>query len=117
MAIWSVGDAFCDIIAGDVERMPTWGTNTMAGPIQTSPGGSALNTAANLARLLAEDGCADTDGARSMLYTAVGQDTFGEMLCAHLKTVGAGVMHAGDVGMEGYPTGCCIVLSGKEDRG
>ncbi|OQR99540.1 hypothetical protein ACHHYP_05830 [Achlya hypogyna] len=98
-----VGDSFVDVLAG-VVALPQWGQDTpCADPIQMQPGGSALNTATQLANL----------GAPVAFFSAYGADAFGDLLSAHLAKHHV-VSHA--QALATLPTGVCIVLTGQGDR-
>ncbi|KAF0689124.1 Aste57867_19396 [Aphanomyces stellatus] len=99
-----LGDSFVDVLAG-VEGLPTWGQDTpCTSPIQMQPGGSALNTATQLANL---------NGTRVAFHTALGADAFGEMLTGHLAKRHV-ELHSPL--LSNVPTGVCIVLTGRGDR-
>ncbi|CAH0520293.1 unnamed protein product [Peronospora belbahrii] len=108
-----LGDAFVDVVAGTLvhERLPQWGTGVeCTQPIQLQPGGSALNTATHLANLSNRN---PTHELHVTLHTAIGSDSFAEMLKAHLaehKVV------LSSPKLENASTGVCIVLSGANDR-
>ena len=44
-----IGDAFADMLAQGVPRMPVWGTDTTVHALALHAGGTALNTASHLA--------------------------------------------------------------------
>ena len=82
-----VGDAFCDVNAGPLTALPTWGRNTISPEaIVAHPGGAALNVASNLQRLRGE--------ASTMLFTGIGQDAFGAMLRSHCANLGVRLLEA-----------------------
>ncbi|CAK4069824.1 unnamed protein product [Aphanomyces euteiches] len=100
-----VGDSFVDVLAG-VERLPVWGQDTPCHtPIQMQPGGSALNTATQLAHL---------HGPQVEFFTGLGTDAFGDILVRHLAKHGV-TLHSPV--LPDVPTGVWIVLTGGGDRG
>ncbi|RQM18971.1 hypothetical protein B5M09_001862 [Aphanomyces astaci] len=100
-----IGDSFVDVLAG-VQTLPAWGQDSPCKePIQMQPGGSALNTATQLANL---------NGGGVALFTAVGGDAFGDMLKNHLVKSSV-ELHAPQLSAH-IPTGVCIVLTGQGDR-
>ncbi|KAH7492084.1 hypothetical protein PRIC1_002442 [Phytophthora ramorum] len=108
-----LGDAFVDVVAGTLapEQLPQWGSDVECSrPIQLQPGGSALNTATHLANL---SSCNPQHELHVALHTAVGNDSFANVLKAHLaeRNVALSSPTLGSV-----PTGVCIVLSGANDR-
>ncbi|ETW05150.1 hypothetical protein H310_04157 [Aphanomyces invadans] len=101
-----IGDSFVDVLAG-VETLPAWGRDSPCKePIQMQPGGSALNTATQLANLRGDD--------EVTFFSAVGADAFGDMLKAHLEKSRV-KLHAAHLPLI-VPTGVCIVLTGQGDR-
>ncbi|RHY90530.1 hypothetical protein DYB37_006214 [Aphanomyces astaci] len=100
-----IGDSFVDVLAG-VQTLPAWGQDSPCKePIQMQPGGSALNTATQLANL---------NSGGVALFTAVGADAFGDMLKNHLVKSRVD-LHAPQLSAH-IPTGVCIVLTGQGDR-
>lgn len=100
-----VGDAFVDVLAAGLPRLPGWGDDVSA-LIRSEAGGSALNTAVHLGSILGRPGCVHFHGC-------VGDDAFGQSLRARLER--AGVRQHIAVLPE-QPTGSCIVLSGTAGR-
>ena len=100
-----VGDSFCDVNAGPLASLPTWGRNTISPkPILAQPGGAALNVASWLQRLRGD----------TALFSGIGRDQFGDMLRRHLTRLGVKLVEAASDA--NAPTGVCMVLSGPEDR-
>ena len=62
-----IGDAFADMLAQGVPRMPVWGTDTTVHALALHAGGTALNTASHLAGF----------GDDVTLLTALGADALG----------------------------------------
>ncbi|OWY97358.1 hypothetical protein PHMEG_00032131 [Phytophthora megakarya] len=101
-----LGDAFVDVVAGTLgpNQLPQWGGDVECSrPIELQPGGSALNTATHLANL----------NCNVTLHTAVGNDSFANVLKAHLDERN---IELSSPRLENVPTGVCIVLSGATDR-
>ncbi|EGZ26267.1 hypothetical protein PHYSODRAFT_345114 [Phytophthora sojae] len=108
-----LGDAFVDVVAGTLapDQLPQWGGDVECSrPIQLQPGGSALNTATHLANLSSRNPQHELHVA---LHTAVGNDSFANVLKAHLAERQV-VLSSPTLG--NVPTGVCIVLSGANDR-
>ncbi|KDO35323.1 hypothetical protein SPRG_00172 [Saprolegnia parasitica CBS 223.65] len=104
MRIAVVGDAFVDVLAG-IDALPQWGQDTpCAEAIQMQPGGSALNTATQLANL---------GGSAVAYFSAMGADGFGDMLALHLAKHN---VKSFAPQLASHPTGVCIVLTGQGDR-
>lgn len=111
-----VGDVYLDMIA-KVSRLPSWDGDTLIEmPIETHPGGSALNTAVQLASLISTrwreaklrkilkfDRC--------VLHSLVGDDVYGRLVTERVKETGV-ELSAPAVGGQGV----CICLSGPTDR-
>ncbi|KAG3116120.1 hypothetical protein PI124_g4648 [Phytophthora idaei] len=108
-----LGDAFVDVVAGTLapDQLPQWGSDVECSrPIELQPGGSALNTATHLANLSIRNPQHELQVA---LHTAVGNDSFANVLKAHLAD--RNVVLSSPT-LENAPTGVCIVLSGANDR-
>ncbi|EKX40257.1 hypothetical protein GUITHDRAFT_56891, partial [Guillardia theta CCMP2712] len=105
-----IGDAFVDILACPLDRMPSWGSDVDCPSISQHPGGSALNVAIHLGELLR--GTPHT----CSFYGLVGDDEFGRFLRSKLadSNVEDRTQSSGD---SEASTGVCIVLSGSNDRG
>jgi sugar/nucleoside kinase (ribokinase family) len=102
-----VGDIYLDMIA-KVDELPHWdGDTDINQPIETTAGGSALNTAVQLSTL-----CTTRRAAhRCELHSLIGEDLYGDLVKRMLDD--AGVTRRGpSVGGQGV----CICLSGKSDR-
>ena len=101
-----VGDIYLDMIA-KVDELPHWDGDTDNQPIETTAGGSALNTAVQLSTL-----CTTRRAAhRCELHSLIGEDLYGDLVKRMLDD--AGVTRRGpSVGRQGV----CICLSGKRDR-
>jgi sugar/nucleoside kinase (ribokinase family) len=98
-----IGDSFVDVVAG-IEGLPQWGKDIPCPrPIQLHPGGSALNTATQLANV----------NANVAFHSAIGTDAFGDLLSRHLAARG---VHSHVRQIMSSTTGVCIVLSGQGDR-
>lgn len=111
-----VGDVYLDMIA-KVSKLPMWDGDTLIEmPIETHPGGSALNTAVQLAslintrwreaklrKMLRFDRC--------VLHSLVGDDVYGRLVTERVKETGV-ELSAPAVGGQGV----CICLSGPTDR-
>lgn len=98
-----IGDAFVDVVAADVPKMPEWGTDTLASSISLHSGGSGGNTSLHLAAL----------DIPTYYVAGVGDDSFGGLM--RDKMTEGGVVPKFMVTTK--PTGSCIVVSGKDDRG
>ena len=100
-----IGDAFCDVNAGPLPKLPQWGVNVVSPqPICAMPGGAALNVASWLQRLR----------GGVTLYTGIGHDAFGDMLRQHCTKFGLRLIEAPSDARQ--PTGVCMVLAGPDDR-
>ncbi|KAL3662673.1 hypothetical protein V7S43_012516 [Phytophthora oleae] len=108
-----LGDAFVDVVAGTLApgQLPQWGGDVECSrPIQLQPGGSAVNTATHLANLSSRN---PKHELHVTLHTAVGNDSFADVLKAHLAE--RNVILSSPTLVDA-PTGVCIVLSGANDR-
>ena len=112
MKINIVGDIFLDIVAQNVNQLPTkWSTDTLASSIQQFPGGSALNCATHASNYLEYR---NVDDVKVAVFSAVGHDSFGYSCLDFLgrqQNVESNVIFKGDM-----RTGSCIVISGRENR-
>eukprot|EP00961_Rhodomonas_salina_P072700 976692-Rhodomonas_salina.1 len=104
-----IGDAFMDVVCGPIERLPRWGGDVEAGNISQMAGGSALNVAVGIGSLMR--GNAD---ASCSFHGLVGEDDFAAVLKRKLDASNVADCLAVDATVG---TGCCVVLTGKDDRG
>ncbi|KAJ1618871.1 hypothetical protein T492DRAFT_437729 [Pavlovales sp. CCMP2436] len=115
-SIHVIGDVYLDMIA-KVSRLPQWDGDTLIEmPIETHPGGSALNTAVQLASLIntrwREPKMRKTvKFDRCVLHSLVGEDVYGQVVTERIKDTGV-ELSAPAVGGQGV----CICLSGPTDR-
>ncbi len=72
-----IGPVYCDLVFGDLARLPDWGEEVFAERFAVAPGGSAI-TAIALARL----------GHRVSLAAAVGHDALGDVVRRGLAAEG-----------------------------
>ena len=98
-----IGDAFVDVVAPGVKRLPDWNKDSLADEIALHAGGSAMNTALHLQEL----------GRSTVLHTSVGQDDFGRFLLTAARRRG---LHVRNHRQGKGSTGACVVLSGPKDR-
>jgi len=115
-SIHVVGDVYLDMIA-KVSSLPKWDGDTLIEmPIETHPGGSALNTAIQLASLIETRNRDDLTMMRMrfdkcVLHSLVGDDVYGRLVTERVRQTPV-VLSAPSVGGQGV----CICLSGSDDR-
>ena len=108
-----VGDVYLDVLA-KVEHLPEWdGDTSITSPIETLPGGSALNTAVHLSALLRTRKQRDQlrPIRRCVLHSRVGADLYGRLVSDRIRQSGVTLSARREGGQ-----GVCICLSGQEDR-
>jgi len=108
-----VGDTYLDVIA-KIDQLPEWdGDTSIRSPIETVAGGSALNTAAQLAALLRTRRQRNQKRPfRScILHSRVGSDLYGELVAERIREAGVTL-----AGRRAGGQGVCICLSGHRDR-
>jgi len=93
-----IGDAFVDILASGVQKLPSWGKDCYADSLSLHPGGSAGNVASNLARL----------SIPTTYYTTIGEDRFGKIFRDAMAARGVRCSFTLD---PSRPTPSCVVLS------
>ncbi len=98
-----------------MKGLPQWNSDIVVPAITMHPGGSALNTAYNVAGLGA--------GAQCRVVVPIGDDEFGGFLRRQLSAIGLEhcvaslpVMSGAEHGSVGGATGVCICMSGNSDR-
>jgi hypothetical protein len=47
-----IGDIYCDIVASNLESLPSWGGDVLSKGISILPGGSCLNTTLHMANYI-----------------------------------------------------------------
>lgn len=114
-SIHIVGDVYLDMIA-KVSSLPKWDGDTLIEmPIETHPGGSALNTAVQLASLIStrrrELTVRRLRFDKCVLHSLVGDDVYGRLVSERIKQTGV-ILSAPSIGGQGV----CICLSGSSDR-
>lgn len=102
--ILCIAQSCCDLIFGNLPRMPGAGEEVYGDAFVVRPGGGA-NTPINLGRL----------GADVTLLTGVGADDMGSRILEELR--GSGVRVQGLLAQPGTRTAVSAVLSTREDRG
>lgn len=108
-----VGDVYLDVIA-KVDEIPVWdGDTAIRSPIETVPGGSALNTAVQLSALLRtrRQRFQQNPLRRCLLHSRVGTDLYGDLVAEKIREAGVR-LSARRAGGQGV----CICLSGQRDR-
>jgi hypothetical protein len=111
-----IGDVYLDMIA-KVSKLPQWDGDTLIEmPIEMHPGGSALNTAAQMASLINSrwrEAALHTalKFDRCVLHSLVGDDVYGQLVTERINQTGV-ELSAPAVGGQGV----CICLSGPTDR-
>ena len=87
-----IGDAFVDIVCHCAHGMPVLGGDALLqSPVQSFPGGSAVNTATHLASLLRMTKSTSNEGGnldlvrQVQLFTAFGDDSYGVLLQQHAR--------------------------------
>ncbi|EWM26219.1 hypothetical protein Naga_100025g21 [Nannochloropsis gaditana] len=131
-----LGDTFCDVVVQGIKNLPEWGTDALTdAPIELTPGGSACNSALQLASLLRLFPLESYITPQVVLHTALGDDSFGSFLREKIKAAVQGqyVRISTSSSLEeasrkessgsmpnketaNATTGVCICLSGSEDR-
>lgn len=104
MLIHVLGDAFCDIVASNVQSLPPWNGAALADGIRPFAGGSGVNTAVQLSSFANKH-------FSVTLFTALGDDWACPAIVQHLKNYDIQLKAA-----KKQETGKCIVLSGPEGR-
>ena len=108
-----IGDVYLDVLA-KVDSLPEWdGDTSITSPIETLPGGSALNTAVHLSALLRtrkQRGVAKPI-QRCVLHSRIGADLYGNLVATGIEEAGV-ILSAPRAGGQGV----CICLSGESDR-
>ena len=108
-----VGDIYLDVIA-KVDEIPVWdGDTAIRSPIETVPGGSALNTAVQLSALLRtrRQRFQSNPLRRCVLHSRVGTDLYGDLVAEKIREAGVKLS-----GRRAGGQGVCICLSGQRDR-
>eukprot|EP00123_Amoebidium_parasiticum_P003274 comp14567_c0_seq2/m.10821 comp14567_c0_seq2/g.10821 ORF comp14567_c0_seq2/g.10821 comp14567_c0_seq2/m.10821 type:complete len:321 (-) comp14567_c0_seq2:200-1162(-) len=98
-----------------MERLPTWGTDTICESVKRMAGGSALNVAVHLASLISsaqQQGLAQNTSVT--FHSIVGADDFGEFSRQRVDRVPG--LRNSMVTSERWGTGVCVILSSKDDR-
>ena len=113
-----VGDSFCDIIASNLSRLPSWGEDS-AGNINSFPGGSALNIAAHSSRYskyaLSKKSIDESVWIR--IFSALGNGYQAKVCIDLIDSVKQeGFLQDEIVRRQNLQTGTCIVMSGTKDR-
>lgn len=99
-----LGDIFLDINAMS-STLPTWGCDLVSKKaIEAMAGGSALNSATHLAGAF---------GTTTTVWSAIGNDFWGEVIRNHTKKLGITLKGKLDCAA----TAVCMVISGDTDRG
>ena len=114
-----VGDVYLDMIA-KVDGLPSWDSDTRIEQlIETTAGGSALNTASQLAALIASRGGApgaSRDGAfvlgECVMHSLLGEDLYGDVVDGLIRRETSVSLRARRSGGQGV----CFCLSGQTDR-
>jgi sugar/nucleoside kinase (ribokinase family) len=105
------GDLFLDIMATNVENLPTWGTDTLA-RINMLPGGSAFNSCMHAAKFVEFKNYP----LKIRLCGAIGaEDSSSQIFKERLNDV-VSIVEDGVIQRSGHRTGKCIVLSSVNDR-
>ena len=108
-----VGDVYLDVVA-KVDDLPAWdGDTSITSPIETLPGGSALNTAVQLNNLLRtrKQGRQARPVRHCTLHSRVGTDLYGDLVADYIRDAGVDLSATRAGGQ-----GVCICLSGDADR-
>ena len=103
-----IGDLFCDVLAS-TQKLPSWGTDTLASGIQLLPGGSALNSAIHASKYVELKGYQ----IKISVCGAVGDDMFSGIM---KKAIKDNDIEDHVVVRTGARTGSCIVMSSNRDR-
>jgi sugar/nucleoside kinase (ribokinase family) len=111
LVIAILGDTFVDVVAGPLEALPTWGTDTLVDrPIKLMLGGSGANLATHLSgamqQHLLQTGAAYS---RCVLHSAVGSDELGQFARQQLQHRQVALSSAPQQAGAGQAT--CLVLS------
>lgn len=99
-----IAQSCCDMIFGNLPRMPGPGEEVYGDSFTIRPGGGA-NTPINLGKL----------GGNVAFLTGIGADALGEQILTELRSSGVSV--CGMVGQSGTRTAVSAVLSTPQDRG
>jgi len=98
-----IGDLFCDILAS-TQKLPTWGTDTLASGIQLLPGGSGLNSAIHATKYIAYKDYP----IKISLCGAVGEDMFSSIM---KRAIEDNAIEDHVVTKPGARSGSCIVMT------
>lgn len=105
------GDIFLDIMATEIKKLPTWGTDTLSNSINMLPGGSAFNTCVHAAKF--------TEFKNYPLIIrlcgAIGEDSSSQIFKDRLHEA-VPIIEDGILACPGHRTGKCVVLSSVNDR-
>jgi hypothetical protein len=111
LVIAILGDTFVDVVAGPLEALPTWGTDTLVDrPIKLMLGGSGANLATHLTGAMQQD-LLQTGSASSqcVLHSAIGSDELGQFARQQLQQRQVALSPAPQEAGAGQAT--CLVLS------
>jgi len=105
-----IGDAFVDIFCPLLHgKLPFWGGDVLVDGVRTTCGGSASNTALQLASLVK-----GTEQWTVEFHTALGNDGWAGILKEKHDDLNCKLVN--NTQDEGLTTGVCIVISGNSDR-